>query len=226
MCNNNNCISNIKIIPVNKEGPIGLPSLSFSISQWLLRARKVLKQAHCFLFAVAWGTNEIGKIRQDKDKIRGRRQYKTRQAPVDKRETSTRGQAREREWERKGKAQLMRLCQLFYWEQRPKAYKKKPHCGFFSHNAHRYDNRILKKAVMRILSISMRSLFSLELITTDGKFKRHAHVITRVIPITKKEQAFETKEFRKSGILINARLGSLFWCVLVCVRILVCVSET
>ena len=49
---------------------------------------------------------------------------------------------------------------------------------------------------MRILSISMRSLFSLELITTDGKFKRHAHVITRVIPITKKEQAFETKDFR------------------------------
>ena len=165
MCNNNNCISNIKIIRVNKEGQIGLPSLSFSISQWLLRARKVLKQAHCFLFAVAWGTNEIGKIRQDKDKIRGRRQYKTRQASVDKQETSILGQARE--WERHNK-----------W------------------NAHRYDNRILKKAVMRILSISMRSLFSLELITTDGKFKRHEHVITRVIPITKKEQAFETKEFR------------------------------
>ncbi len=30
MCNNNNSISNIKIIRVNKEGPIGLPALNFN----------------------------------------------------------------------------------------------------------------------------------------------------------------------------------------------------
>ena len=53
----------------------------------------------------------------------------------------------------------------------------------------------MKKAAMRILSISMRSLLSLELITTDGNFTRHPHQITRVIPITKKEQAFETQEY-------------------------------
>ncbi len=74
---------------------------------------------------------------------------------------------------------------------------------------------------MRILSISMRSLFSLELITTDGKFKRHAHVITRVIPITKRtsvwnegvsiKRLFNKRSLRLS-VLVFWRVSE-FWSV-------------